>query len=245
MPFTTATAKGQRAYQEDRFITASFEDGVLLAVFDGHGGDGCANYLAANFIAAFTTYYQVSEPKRALRQAITRMFKETNEMYDGSTGSFVWIPKTGPATVAIVGDSPVIIGTKRGYHLSPEHNARTNLKERKAAEDRGAIYSGGYLMRSFSGGGLQMARAFGDASLGFLRRVPEIYTHAVLDFVLVGTDGILDPGHTEGGKIIDIMVDAIKDGATAEDVVRTAVEDLKTGDNATAILWRPDAEGQK
>lgn len=253
----SATAKGQRPYQEDAFNVCTHPDGELLAVFDGHGGANCSTYLREHFAGKFIAMYEEqfsknqkvldAEWRRKLRIVIKTTFRElaseTKEMTDGSTASIVWIPRvTVPeAAVAIIGDSPVFIGTKKGAHISPEHNARSNMKERKAAEKRGAFYGGGYLCTSWNGPGLQMSRALGDRRLTFLSQTPEIYFKPVRDFVLVATDGILDPGHTntEGGKVVDLMVDAIRDGCDAKQLVATAVDDLKTGDNVTAILWRP------
>jgi protein phosphatase 1K len=43
--------RGKRKYQEDRYLIADLgHDMVLAAVFDGHGGDACAQYAAENFV---------------------------------------------------------------------------------------------------------------------------------------------------------------------------------------------------
>ena len=43
---TTATKRGPRSYQEDRFVVVEHGEGVLLAVADGHGGVDVAKYVA-------------------------------------------------------------------------------------------------------------------------------------------------------------------------------------------------------
>ncbi len=255
----TATAQGARPYQEDRSFTCTHPHGDLFGVFDGHGGANCSEYLNEHFVGAFITYYEEfcgeayedfagskEDPfwkqavKTAMRKTFSQMTKETNRMTDGSTASVVWVIRNlNVALCAVVGDSPIVIGTgKKSYHLGPDHNARSNSKEREAAEKRGAIYTGGYLMRSWHGPGLQMGRAMGDCALTFLSHTPQIYTKDVHDFVLVGTDGIMDPGHASHDMLPD-MVKAIREGATAQQIVDTAVL-LPTKDNATAIIWRPE-----
>ena len=43
--------RGKRKYQEDRYLIADLgHDMVLAAVFDGHGGDACAQYAVENFV---------------------------------------------------------------------------------------------------------------------------------------------------------------------------------------------------
>jgi serine/threonine protein phosphatase PrpC len=253
-----------RDYQEDRYFTPDSPSlivhaaGDLFGVFDGHGGANCSTYLQEHFPGAFLKHYDetaedafedhvgemekkyyVNISKNAMRKAFRQMADETSQMRDGSTASVVWVIRgLNIAVCGVVGDSPIVIGTGvRSYHLGPDHNARSNPKERKAAEKRGAFYSGGYLCTSWKGGGLQMARAMGDSSLRFLSHVPQVYQQRVHDFVLVGTDGIMDPGHQSHDMLPD-MVAAIREGATAEQIVKTAVA-IPTGDNATALLWRP------
>lgn len=253
-----ATAKGMRPYQEDTSFICTHPHGDLFGVFDGHGGLNCSTYLSEHFPEAFITHYEevygdayedsVDEKevsfykflsKAAMRKAFYQMADETKQMRNGSTASVIWVfRKLNFAVCAVIGDSPIIVGTgKRSYHLGPDHNARSNTKEREAAEKRGAFWDGYYLCHSWHGGGLQMSRALGDCSLPFLSRVPQIYTQKVHDFVLVGTDGILDPGH-KSHDMVPGMVKAVREGATANQIVATALA-VPTGDNATCLIWRP------
>jgi len=239
---TTATAKGRRPYQEDTLINFDHPDGQLFGVFDGHGGEQCSDYLKEHFIGAFTTHYDGhKEPSRAMKQAFAQMQKETKMMEDGATGSVVWMPRAegAKAVIAVIGDSPVVVGTEKDFHVSPDHNARSNKKEKEAAEKRGGCYSNGYMCVRFGGGGLQMTRAFGDRDMFFLKRTPQVYTKAVKDFILVATDGAFDPGHEETHGEIKKVVDGIREGSTAQDVVDRALA-VPTHDNVTAVLWRRD-----
>jgi serine/threonine protein phosphatase PrpC len=235
-----ANAIGMRPYQEDTYFVKELEVGTLLGVFDGHGGEACSYECAESFPTLFEKKIKKNQtPAQWLRAAFALMNRKTELLLDGSAASVVFIPKSKElAVIAILGDSPVIVGTSKGFHVSPEHNARTNPKERDAAIARGAIYFGGYLRDELSGQGLQMSRSFGDANLGsFLNRKPQIYQKPIHDFVLLATDGAFDPGHTNAAGVIQQVVDLIRNGATAQQLVNRAVN-APTGDNVTCILWR-------
>jgi len=135
----------------------------------------------------------------------------------------------------------VIVQTVNGgLWIAPEHNVRSNKAEADAAIARGGLIGGGYLMASYIGSGLQMSRAFGDASLSsVLNREPEIFTLNLdkYSWVLVATDGAFDPAHTSdaGSKAV---LDLVQYGKDAQSIVDRALA-VPTRDNVTAILWRP------
>lgn len=136
------------------------------------------------------------------------------------------------AVVAILGDSPII--AKRDGHAVtfPCHNAQVNAAERDAAIERGARYDEPYLWNEL-GQGLQMSRAFGDASLSFLSLKPDIYPLAGVEWIALVTDGAFDNHHDDPL----ILAPLIDDGADAQDIVDRALA-LRTGDNVTAIILR-------
>jgi|SRR5208282_1300894 len=248
MVLTGATNRGQRRYQEDRHLMISAEEGLILAVMDGHGGADCSEKLEKNFCMVWDTIYSPDKtPELLFKELFDKFDMLTSSMETGSTMSVVFIPKanTGKETqahVAILGDSPVVIQQPDGTWLpSPEHNVRTNLPERKAAQARGGYYSqNGYICYGPEGHGLQMSRAFGDRDLGkILSRIPEVYTVELGNWVLVGSDGLLSPGHDDSA--VQMLLDVVKmieeQDCNAEELVNYAVG-IPTGDNATAILWR-------
>jgi len=246
--FTVASEQGARSYQEDRYVVDFYEAGgrsvLLLAVMDGHRGSEvaelCAKELPRQFKEAFGKYG--ADIADVLRNVVEQLNKETFGMPSGSTISLVVLPKDEwIAYVAILGDSPVIVSDREGtLVVSPEHNARTNMAERKAAVGRGAEYADGYLWEPSSRSGLQMSRAFGDCDLSrFLSREPEVYAVDLGEksFVIVATDGVFDPGHAANKHEVERLSEMVADGTNAEDLVLDAVK-RQTGDNATAIVWR-------
>jgi len=258
LPITCDTKKGTRPYQEDRVFIAGYEQGWLLGVFDGHGGHHTSQALCEELPSVFAD--EIGEPKATAKKALANSIKKvadlTKDYANGSTLSLVWIPTKGnTVTCAVIGDSPILIKDAEGkIHIGPDHNVRTNRKEAEAAEMRGGIVYGGYLYdgsnqygSQLRGPGLQMARALGDVALArVLLREPEIYTVKVNaeSFVIVATDGVFDPGHEETHTAIEAVVTLVAGGGDAEAVVARAVE-LKTGDNASAIVARFEPKAKK
>ena len=243
-PVSTASHKGLRPYQEDRLFTASYAQGVLLAVFDGHGGHEVSHFASEEFPGIFAN--EITEPKAkprtALKKAVHRLATETEHWVPGSTMSLAFIPTKGSFVYcAVLGDSPIIIkDSKGGINIGPDHNVRTNMAEKRAAEERGGFVIGGYLYRSYDGPGLQMARALGDSYLRkVLSRKPDIYSVRVNkdSFIVVATDGAFDPGHYNFEKEAEAVVKLVDDGADAKAIVDRAVG-LKTGDNVSALVAR-------
>lgn len=244
-------AQGMRDYQEDCYVTPSWpsvyshKDGELIGVFDGHGGEAVSLYMQDHFVGAFLSAYDGSKgskakgsPQNALRAAFAQMQRETKDyIEEGCTASVVWITRKEPriAVCAVIGDSPIIIGTKKGHFQGPDHNAATNKKERAACEDKGALWTGHHLVRGFNQWGINMTRAVGDNGLKFLRRTPQIFQKPIHDFVLVASDGLF-PSHANRSMAKDV-VEVIRAGATADQLVKTAVA-IPTGDNVTCVLWR-------
>ena len=241
---SSATHKGRRPYQEDRFFTLTAEQGTLVAVFDGHGGDECSQRCSEDFPVLFAD--AISAPKITVRKALERSIHnlavQTDYFVPGTTLSAVFIPARGNfVTAAVIGDSPIIIkDSDANLQIGPDHNVRTNYDERLAAEARGGFVSDGYLCASFNGPGLQMARALGDAQLrAVLSRTPEIY-RVRMDkhgYIIVATDGAFDPGHYDFKKASESVVSLVEAGAEAQAVVDYAVN-VPTGDNVTAIIVR-------
>ncbi|MDO8495971.1 MAG: PP2C family protein-serine/threonine phosphatase [bacterium] len=247
MQLTHASEQGMRPYQEDRLfikrLRLANDLGVFLAVMDGHSGERVAQFCRDSLASVIVKVIE-SKKKVSLAeiQAIFRLLNEqTSEMESGSTLSLVFISYQHEIVhVGILGDSPVVVkGSDGQVFISPEHNARTNLKEREAAIQRGACYSGGYICEHPSRNGLQMTRSLGDNEFrNFLDRSPEVYSMKIdsESFVALLSDGIADPGH-ESSNSLKPIISIIENGASASDLVKNALE-RKTRDNVTAIVWR-------
>jgi len=239
MKITTATDMGGRSHQEDGFVIFRGRKGVLLAVMDGHTGDGTAVFVAENLKRIFAPAIKRFGARRALSVIFNKLNLLTREMESGSTLSVVWITKKGArAHIAILGDSPIIVKTPgHDTWLAPEHNVRTNLKDRGAAVRRGGTYGNGYLFGS-GDKGLQLSRALGDSELDdVLDRTPEIFSVPIKKgtAIILASDGVLDPSHEESTAHVERLVKMVMSGSGAKDLVEDALR-RRTGDNVTAVV---------
>jgi len=256
---THATAQGTRDHQEDRYLVYEYAAGVMMAVFDGHGGDAaavtCADLLpklldelySGNFYRHAESPYLTEKdegfsPHRTYLWIFHQLHEATAALRSGTTATMAFVPKDGRAAyMATLGDSPLVWCNGLGVSFGSEHNVRTNLAERERALARGGTYEGGYIFGPHRGSmGLQMARALGDYDLDLvLSREPDFFaTNLDRDsFILVATDGVVDPSHG-GGDDMQQVIDLIRQGKSAKDLVDRAIQ-LDTHDNATAIIWRP------
>ncbi len=243
MRITSATHQGSRNHQEDRFVVQ--EDsagGGFFAVMDGHSGDFVSGFIARNILEIFSKEMtQLKNPEQAILATFAELNSRTRNVGAGSTLSLVLIPpEEDRVYIGILGDSPVILRHGGKTWVSPEHNARNNESERKAAEARGAVYSNGYLYDGSGECGLQLSRAFGDAALGnILNREPEIFEMALAegDVIVLATDGVVDPAHQDSSAMAKHVLALAEKHGDAEYLVHDAL-DRQTRDNVTAIVCR-------
>lgn len=239
-----ASLQGNRDHQEDRSYINITENGLLLAIFDGHGGDEVAEFCKQTLPKAYNAMdlCPINMPiADRLRGIFDYLNYRTNHMDSGAAASIVFIPSTlDKAYVGILGDAPVIVKqADEQYWIAPEHNVRSNPNEVKLAKERGGVVYNGYLFpgRGLSSHGLQMSRALGDADLNsVLSREPEIFEIPLGagSFVLVASDGVLDPHHNSRSAA-ESIVNLIEKGASADELVKYAAG-VPTNDNATAVL---------
>lgn len=235
-----ASAIGERNYQEDRYVLYTDENGWLLGTMDGHNGEETAEFCHINVVEIFKKVLKSELEKNLLRTIVLALHEKTKNFESGSTISLVFIPKSAKrAHVAILGDSPVVIKNNEGViNISPEHNARTNISERECAKAKGADYDQGYIW--VGDRGPQMTRSLGDRVLrSVLNDEPEIYEVELgpESFVMVVSDGVIDPGHKNSKIQIEHLVKLVENGDDAQKIVDDAVS-RRTRDNATAVLWK-------
>ena len=250
MIVTQFSKQNLRKYQEDASFYRHFKNGdVLLGVFDGHGDDQVSEFvnLTTPYIFSSLSREIKKNPPVAFKELFERLVKKTSHFLSGSTASIVLI-RDNVATIGVLGDSPVIIRTALGdIWKAPEHNVRSNIKERIAAEQRGAlIIPKGYLCDKFTFPPyrefLQLSRVLGDKNLDrVLSREPEIF-QVPLDshsWIMVCSDGVIDPGHTSDA-VLQLLINEIEHDPKfdAEQIVNFASQ-YEQMDNATVVLARP------
>lgn len=236
---TVAVRQGPRPYQEDRYYNTYFANRKwhLMAVMDGHAGARVSDFCADNISKVFPV--REKNPEAALRTLVADLNEATRGWSAGSTFSASIVSEdSNTVSVAVLGDSPVVVYTKNGgLNVSPEHNVRTNIPEREAAQKRGGFYSGGYISKLNGTFSLQLSRALGDSALdGIISREPQIYTVKKPLWVLVASDGLFDPSHAETEALMGDIREFAKKKAAADELMKWA-EDRHLKDNATALVW--------
>ena len=205
----------------------------------GTGGNSVAEFCRKEIGSIFRAS-KVTRGEDALRELVAELSRRTEHTTSGSTLSLVFIlDNPCIASVAVLGDSPVVIYDGKKLHISPEHNIRTNLEERAVAEKRGGTYSGGYLFGPIQYDlGLQMSRALGDSWMGeVLSRIPDVYMIKNPHWILVASDGLFDPTHRDTKRLLSqIEMFAVRN-ASAKDLMRWAEHRGPIYNNATAVVW--------
>jgi serine/threonine protein phosphatase PrpC len=249
---TSASAQGSRTDQQDRYVTTRIPEdpekplrGWLLAIFDGHGGAQVAELSVRELVSEFDKAWldHGGQADRSLRATVHALSEKTLEERSGSTVAMAYIPATADEVYwAVLGDSIVALTDRLGdLQISPIHNARIHMDERRSAVGRGAVYVDGYLEDSRRPGyGLQASRGLGDKDLArILNRDPDVRRFALgpQSIVLLVSDGIFDVmDHTVENQIKRIVTLA-QQGHDAQALVEDALS-RETGDNVTVLIWR-------
>ncbi len=244
-----ATAVGGRSENEDfpisQLIGVNGRTYRVMAVFDGHGGKATAHIASRALVREFRQLLSGQKPfiKRALKALMQRLHELTQHQEAGSTVSIVCIPfPYRKAFMAILGDCPVLIVSRRSVFVGPSHNVGTNLEERQLAINRGANYweAGpgiGYIGNNLYS--VQMSRALGDAAVSsLLNRDPEIIAVPLhqKSTVIVASDGLKNPTEPDE-KWLRRMTALAWQSAAASDFVSDGLSHYGS-DNVTAIVWR-------
>lgn len=240
---TTASAQGTRGSQEDRFVVVSLSDGWLLAVLDGHNGDGVSDLCAKRLP---TLALEIWERSRAhscdeyyfLKTIVQCLHRETMHHVAGSTISLAHVLEgCRRANIAVLGDSPVLFSPgNEMFWVSNEHNVSSNAEDRRFVELRGAVVKDHHMSIPEDGytSGLQLTRTLGDTRFhNYLIREPECSFMELCDDSVLAlmSDGVYDRKIIRGGR--DLVLLPIEN---AERIVNDALQ-RGTRDNVTAVVW--------
>lgn len=241
-PVTVSIRTGPRDCQEDycffSYVKQAKLNGWLLAVFDGHNGRKTAKLCAEELPRLIKTIL-TDDPEDFLTRIAQQLKSLTLDRLSGSTLSLAFVHGSlFSVSIAIIGDSPIYVLDRNGIlYRGPEHNVRSNEKERRLAEQRGGVYQDGYIMTPDGTEGLQLSRSLGDAHLGdIISREAEIFSIPNPRWVLVASDGLFDPGHEKSSEYADAVREQALKHSNAKEIMRWA-EARGLEDNATALVW--------
>ena len=246
---------------------APLEAATVLAVFDGHGGDGAAVLArdSALLEAQATDAWKRGDAGAALSHAFRvldwRLCVRLDETA-GTTALVAVVRESGHVTLANCGDCRAIVVKRNGATraVTVDHSPET-------AEEQARIASaGGVVSGDMVDGLLSVSRALGDPEFKFgdgrtgwdesrepeendelpvavVTSQPDIVELDIADdddLLLLASDGIWAVLSTERvGEIVHkALLDAGNGIEDAVDAVLAAAEEACTGDNSTVLLHR-------
>jgi protein phosphatase PTC2/3 len=228
--------QGRRAYNEDRYLCrvrncSVFEQKTifanrkepydLFAVFDGHGGANCADFLREHFpVLLSRSKYVDSHPEQALRETFEKCEEKFLELCEAKGGgetsgscAVVCLLVGEQVVVANLGDSrALMLGGGGVLELTRDHKPHEVVEKMRIIKHGGKIYreQEGSLnkiklfrqMRVLPGN-LNVTRTIGDAEVklrkygglpGMISPVPDIASHEKQHFelLLLGSDGLFE-----------------------------------------------------
>jgi serine/threonine protein phosphatase PrpC len=191
-----ASDVGFRESMEDRVVAADTGRGLLVGVFDGHGGPAVADHAAARLADAVESALRAgARGPRVWPQVFARLDLEL--AWCGSTATVALLDGLA-LSVAWVGDSRAILSSSAGTRvLTPDHRIGRE-DERRRVLAAGATLDPPYVMDPRTRQGLMVTRALGDRGLRHVGIVaePEVVELQLApdhDAVLVvASDGLWD-----------------------------------------------------
>ncbi|GJQ09982.1 hypothetical protein GpartN1_g1773.t1 [Galdieria partita] len=237
---------------EDRYCILSpfrLPEEHLLAVFDGHGGDECAEFLKQNFADTLSTFL---DKTFAAEDALKCTFQQLDDQFiashksstAGSTALVLYFAPNGVLFVANAGDSLAVLGSNsvNPLILNRQHSLHLCDDERTRIESKG----GSLIPIKISNetcyrieGQISLTRAFGDSHLKqFLTSEPELSIlekkdWVIYDWIILATDGLWDALSPQ--DVSHIMRKTVSKGdLVSKRLVNEAIE-KGSKDNITAI----------
>jgi len=153
-----------RSHMEDRVVTGSVAGGLVVGVFDGHGGSTVAEHAAANALHLVETALAHDlRPDAMWRHIFAGLDLDVEGC--GSTATLLFVRDRELLSVGWVGDSRALLVTDTGWRvLTPDHRI-DRAEEHRRVVAAGALIVPPYVVEPRLGHGLMVTRALGDCEL--------------------------------------------------------------------------------
>ena len=214
--FGVATLKGGgHPRNEDRFCTGSVVgvgdeccgETFYGAVFDGHGGSGCSDFLKRSLPHKMKLYDWSdvdgwSRNLEEIHEQLEREFISRAKNVCDSSGacSAICVTRERQVCVAWVGDCRVVCSPDKRFAKAWTRDHRASVQ----SERRRILRAGGHIVDGRVMGCLMPSRSFGDidvklnANEGVVIAIPDTtsfsidYTRGKRPFILIASDGVWD-----------------------------------------------------
>lgn len=192
---------------------------AIVAVYDGHGGLRCVDYIQKNLLLRICAAFPDNEAWKEGEEKLVHIFESLDKEFceaatavDDNSGACatIVIVKDNEALVANVGDCKAVLCGSDGRvrRITADHRAGVPAENRRVTDAGGSVYRGRVLSvdRSQSVTSLEPSRTFGDADAkrfaGVGVIIPTPYTSRISiapgDIFIVATDGLWDVVSSEG-----------------------------------------------
>mmetsp|Transcript_149068 Transcript_149068/g.415455 ORF Transcript_149068/g.415455 Transcript_149068/m.415455 type:complete len:490 (+) Transcript_149068:72-1541(+) len=238
-----AEMNGWRPSMEDTHIAHIRESWAFFGVFDGHGGDQCAQFIARRLLEELATGYPADDA--AVRELVLRLDTEflATEQTSGCTGTFVIAEAPSEAggkyrvRVGNIGDSRVLWGRPDGTMVrGPGSDGALTLDHKPDHPvERTRIERAGSAVELCGGvprvnGDLALSRAFGDARFKKSSSMPQ-------EQQAVSANPDLSTVECEAGDLLVLVCDGISEGDFPNrEVIRLVAKRLSFGDPGKAAV---------
>jgi len=205
----SASAIGRRTYQEDRFCVKQLRPDILyLAIFDGHGGEKCAEYCQEHFERHILHHLDREED---LQVVLDKSFHDVNRSFErwfyskkenlassssGSTATICLIQDNYLLHIGHCGDSRAILCRENMARTLTKDHCASDPDEAKRIKEAGGKVITDSIGRTMVNARLAMSRSIGDLELkkyGVTAR-PELkqvqIKHGKDQFLVLTSDGI-------------------------------------------------------
>mmetsp|Transcript_147703 Transcript_147703/g.271512 ORF Transcript_147703/g.271512 Transcript_147703/m.271512 type:complete len:448 (-) Transcript_147703:79-1422(-) len=266
--FTVGVAEmnGFRSKMEDSHIIYIKEGWGFFGVFDGHGGDRCAKFVAEKIREKLDEMGKLPENDEAVKKMILDVDEEFNalEADSGSTGAMCIVEAPAAADgkyklrVANAGDSRVLLGKIDGAIVDgggTDQGLTVDHKPDHPSEEARIIRCGGTVAKPTGGigvarvnGDLAVSRGFGDTNLktgpSLEERVvtadPELGTFECdkTDFLMIVCDGVSE-GDFANPEVVEDAARVLReknDPAAAAEAVIQKALARNSKDNITCMI---------
>lgn len=237
--FAIVSEQGPRRYMEDRwFFDPNFAwmGWIFGGVYDGHGGEAAAEYVAQKLHKYFGQFLSVHFPDEAFIASYQKISDEIKDPLVGATAAN-FLVSNGRIYFANAGDARIIIVREKGeYQLTTDH--RVELKEeRQRILKAGGEIRGRYVF--YEDNGLMPTRSIGDRyfnKVGVIAR-PAVGSYEILPqdrFLIAATDGLFDILYNY--QIGEFIRNCKTAQAAVQEFKKEALDECLARDNTTIIV---------
>lgn len=237
--------KGHRDYMEDKILIYKNKEtrSYIAAVFDGHGGSECSNFLKKNFLKLLSFEFPNGLSNKNIKNRLLKLSNKINKIIldrkisAGSTANILIIIKNR-YHILNTGDSRIYacMKNKSVKQISKDH--KLNNQEVKNIYQRGGFIKDGRV-----NGILALARAYGDYGIHTsITHKPDYYTGLIKDvsFFVQGSDGIFDviTNYELQKRINKLYNKKVGLNDISKKLITHIINDKQSQDNCSLIITR-------